>query len=489
MSLRIYNTLTRREEPFLPADEKRGVTLYVCGPTVYDDPHIGHLRSAYVFEVIRRVLERSWKVTFVRNVTDVDDKIIDRAAADKLPIAAVTEKYLRAYHAALEKLGARPPDAEPRATESIADMQALVARLLERDAAYRAAGNVYFRVKRFAGYGELSRQKPDEMLENVRTEPGEGKEDPLDFALWKKSAPGEPSWDSPWGPGRPGWHLECSAMSTRRLGPTFDIHGGGRDLLFPHHENERAQSLAAGEGKFARVWMHHGLLTIEGRKMSKSLGNFVSLDDVLKKHSLDAVKLFFLQSHYRSDVDFTWAKMAALEEAVRSFYLFFEKAPAAGPLAPRDREAASAHYLELREALEADFNTPGAVAVLFTVLRKGNEALAKGDLAGAAARARWLADAAELFGLFGPAHARAAGDGAWRRALEELLRFRDEKRLAKRYDISDFIRAELVAMGFEAEDQKGGSHVMRLRAGGEDPALEERLKKLLDDARRRAEKA
>ena len=320
MACSLYNTLTRRVEVFEPLDpDKKRVGLYVCGPTVYDDPHLGHARSAFVFDVLRRHLShRGYEVTFVRNVTDVDDKIIQKAQTTGQSSDAVARQYLASYHAMLTRLGILPPTHEPCATQHIDQMIELISKLCIDGAAYEAAPtgavdkDVYFAVRHFKAYGQLSNRTIDELQVGARVEPGEHKRDPLDFALWKAAKPGEPFWKSPWGNGRPGWHIECSAMSTKYLGDQFDIHGGGVDLVFPHHENEIAQAQAAGK-PFATYWLHNGLLTINGQKMSKSLGNFVTVDaaiDACHGHA-DALKVFFLSSHYRSPVDYTASNITA----------------------------------------------------------------------------------------------------------------------------------------------------------------------------------
>src|SRR3990167_5595466 len=316
MPLKIYNSLTKQKEEFIPL-KKGEVKMYVCGPTVYDEPHIGHLRSAYVFEVVRNYFKYTqYKVNFARNVTDVDDKIIEKArltgAADlNAATAEVSEKYFDLYKRDLKRLGIPDPDSEPRATAFIGPMVELIQKLIDRGHAYAAEGgmeDVYFDVNSFRDYGELSKQNLDELLLEARAEEGMHKKNPLDFTLWKRAKEGEPSWDSPWGKGRPGWHIECSAMSMKYLGESFDIHGGGRDLIFPHHENEVAQSEGATGKSFARLWIHHGLITVAGQKMSKSLKNFITLDEVLKedpRYGDEILKLTFLGTHYSAPLDYS----------------------------------------------------------------------------------------------------------------------------------------------------------------------------------------
>ncbi|MFH1753766.1 MAG: cysteine--tRNA ligase, partial [Candidatus Omnitrophota bacterium] len=314
MAIKIYNSLTRKKEEFVPL-KKGKVGIYGCGPTVYDEPHIGHARSAYTFDVIKNFFEyRGYKVKLVRNVTDVDDKIIDKARGDlaKNPNAKsdlitaakeIATKYLGRYYEDMDALGIRRADFEPKATEYIGKMVKMIERLIEKGFAYAQGGDVYFDVNKFNGYGSLSGQSADNMKLGARVHPGEKKRDPMDFALWKSAKPEEPAWESPWGMGRSGWHIECSTMSMDLLGENFDIHAGGLDLIFPHHENEIAQSECYSGKRFANYWIHNGLLTIDSEKMAKSLGNFISIKDILDRYHPEILKLFFLSGHYRSPVD------------------------------------------------------------------------------------------------------------------------------------------------------------------------------------------
>ncbi len=399
MGLTLYNTLAHRKEPFEPL-EPGHVRMYACGITAYDDCHIGHARAALTFDVILRCLEfLGYRVTYVRNFTDVDDKIIARAAERGLPPDELAERYMAAYHRDMDRLGLRRPHVEPRATQHIPQMIALVEDLVRRGVAYAVEGDVYFAVSRFPSYGKLSGRDPGELLAGARVEVDERKRDPLDFALWKASKPGEPAWESPWGPGRPGWHIECSAMSAHYLGETFDIHGGGADLIFPHHENEIAQSEASTGQPLARYWVHNGFVNIRAEKMSKSLGNVLNLKDLLEQRSAEAIKLFLLGTHYRSPVDFTFER---LDEAERSADRLREvvravehlpAAPAAGraPAAPeggaavridpgdRAARAAAAARAAFTAAVEDDFNTPQALGALFTLARELNGARARLD--------------------------------------------------------------------------------------------------------------
>ena len=332
--MKIYNSLTRTKEEFKPLEAGK-VGMYVCGPTVYDEPHIGHARSAYIFDVIRRYLSGKYKVTFVRNVTDVDDKIIEKArtaySAQRTAyslddaVKEISKKYLDAYHKDMNLLGIGKPDREPLATKYIPKMVKFIALLIERGCAYEADGDVYFDIRKAREYGKLSNQNIDKMEIGARISPGEKKRDPLDFALWKKAKAGEPSWDSLWSAGRPGWHIECSTMSSDILGDEFDIHGGGVDLIFPHHENEIAQSEGAGKA-FARYWIHNGLLTIDNEKMAKSLGNFISIKDfMLKYKDADYLKLLFLNTHYRHPVDYTEKRIEEMKAQKERFIIMLDK--------------------------------------------------------------------------------------------------------------------------------------------------------------------
>lgn len=399
--LRLYNTLSRSIEDFKPLEPKK-VSMYVCGPTVYDVPHIGHARSAYFFDVLRRYLQfKGYEVRFVRNVTDVDDKIIDRArqelgaggggrGAGELQVKCkqVSERYLKAYHEALDRLGIQRPDREPKATEHVvpdslnveatkkidASMTGFISQLITHNVAYPAGGDVYFSVRKFPDYGKLSGRLLDELKAGARIEPGEHKEDPLDFALWKAAKPDEPSWNSPWGPGRPGWHIECSAMSTAYLGDAFDIHGGGVDLVFPHHENEIAQAQAINK-PFAKYWVHHGLLTVNGEKMSKSLGNYVTVEQVCSwPIDIYILKMFFLGTHYRSPMDYTTENLRAAGARYDGLWAFIRTAQFFDRIfrqemsGSQEIEFVSEPINKLKQAFEDamddDLNTPKALAVL-----------------------------------------------------------------------------------------------------------------------------
>ncbi len=386
MAIRIYDPLTRQLQELPLPDRQPRLKIYVCGPTVYDDPHIGHARSAYVFDVIRRYLEyRGYQVWFVRNVTDVDDKIIQKARDTNQTVGQVSEQCLASYHQAMTVLGIQPPTEEPRATAHILQMQAMIKGLVRKEAAYVAVnGDVYFDVRRFRGYGKLSNRSVDELEVGARVESGEEKRDPLDFALWKAAKSGEPQWADQVSdqaprlvPGRPGWHIECSAMSMHYLGETFDIHGGGVDLVFPHHENELAQSQAATGKPFARYWIHNGLLTINGQKMSKSLGNFVTVDDALQQcgGQADALKIFFLNAHYRSPIDYAAHNVEAAVKRLDGITSFLGLADQqrgwVGKTGPASSELLALQQ-EFEKAMDDDFHAPNALAVIDKLVTYGS---------------------------------------------------------------------------------------------------------------------
>ncbi|UCD15560.1 MAG: cysteine--tRNA ligase [Candidatus Omnitrophota bacterium] len=385
--LKIYNTLTRKKEEFKPYDS-REVKMYTCGVTVYDDCHIGHSRSLYVFEVMRRYLVyKGFRVKFVRNITDVDDKIINKAREVskieginlKKAFDKVRKTYIDSYYKDLKLLGLGKADKEPLATRNISPMQRYIQGLIDKGFAYAAQGNVYFSVRKFPSYGELSNKKIDELLSSVRIDEDPLKKDPLDFALWKKAKPDEPYWPSPWGKGRPGWHIECSVMSQKYLmTDTLDIHGGGRDLVFPHHENELAQSQALTGKPFANYWIHHGLLTINGQKMAKSLGNFVTVRDFMARYrDADLLKLFFLSAHYSRPIDYNEEKIAEVKKQKKSFYDFFDKISLREkgkqiPLSAKDKIKVDNMCIKFQDAMDDDFNTPRALASLFELLDLGS---------------------------------------------------------------------------------------------------------------------
>lgn len=485
--MRLYNTLTRDKQDFQPLEAGK-VKMYVCGPTVYDVPHIGHARSAYVFDYFRRYMEYSGlDVFFVRNVTDVDDKIIKKASEELAQIGdnhsssrlkdranEVACRYLEIYHHELDMLGIKPPVAEPKATESISRMLEFIQVLIDKGYAYASGANVYFSVDKFVGYGKLSGQNKDEMTHAVRIDPDKNKRHPLDFALWKEAKEYEPSWKSPWGEGRPGWHIECSVMSTDILGANFDIHGGGLDLVFPHHENEIAQAEAATGRPFANYWVHNGLLTVNGEKMSKSLGNYITISDFLKKHrDADLLKLVFLNSHYRSQINYSADKIEEAKRSKERIMIFLDKAERASREHARAEEGASATMAAMEKAQEIvnglqeefegamndDLNTPVALSVLFEAVRLGNDVLTdtkvsneeKAHIAGNVRN--FVLRFAAILGLsLNPVELAEEESGK----INDLVSKREEARRNKDFAMADKIRKELTAMNVAVEDTPKG---------------------------------
>jgi len=476
--LQIHNSLTGRKEPFRPIHPGE-VRMYVCGMTVYDYCHVGHARMMIVFDVVRRHLVASgFRVTFVQNITDIDDKIIQRAQENGESIGALTERFIRANHEDFDALGVLRPDHEPRATEHLPQIIAMIEALLEKGYAYVGPNrDVYYAVARFEPYGQLSGKRLADLRAGARIEVDESKRDPLDFVLWKAAKPGEPAWESPWGPGRPGWHIECSAMSVELLGDHFDIHGGGMDLKFPHHENEIAQTCAACGSKFVNVWMHNGFVRVDEEKMSKSLGNFFTVREVLEwVRDPEVVRYFLLGNHYRGPINYTPESLHQSDAALERLYLALR---GVSPAASYEPTAASARFTE---AMDDDFNTPIAVAELQSLARELNTAKAAGQGEVAAARAAELKALGARLGILevepeaflrkvplkSPAGAAEAGDGGGPGSaslsdadIERLIAARAAARKAKDFKESDRIRDELAAAGVLLEDQPGGKTLWR----------------------------
>ncbi len=459
MAIRFYNTLTKKKEEFVPIDPAgKKVNMYTCGVTVYDRCHIGHARSLYIFDVIRRYLSyRGYDVCFVRNITDIDDKIIQRAAQLKKDWHDVVSENIDGYRQDLVSLGIQDPDAEPRATEHIRQIIAVIEALISKGYAYAVDGDVYFRVRQFQGYGRLSGQSIENMLEAVRVEKDAKKQDALDFALWKASKPGEPSWDSPWGPGRPGWHIECSCMSLQHLGcDTLDIHGGGLDLQFPHHENEIAQSEALTGQPFARYWMHHGLLTINKQKMSKSLGNFVTIADAVKQYGADVLKLFFLAAHYMSSVDFSDERMNEAVRQLEKIAICLKRARNFSCTAnPVESPDIVRYQTALIEAMDDDVNTAKAMGIIFECIGYMNRIMDRDDPQDKALVAAGLnilnKFLIEIFNLSLEDDANDLPED-----IAALLRQRVDARSHKDFQESDRLRDVLREQGFLVEDTKDG---------------------------------
>jgi cysteinyl-tRNA synthetase len=449
--IRLHDTLAREKVELVPREQGK-VSLYVCGPTVYEVPHVGHGRAALVFDIIRRYLEwRGLDVAFVSNVTDVEDKIIARAAEEGSTEPEVAQRYEAAYWAEMDRLGVRRPDALPRATAYIDRMVKLIGELVDSGRAYVVEGQgVYFDVTLFPEYGELAHRRLDDLLgtAGARVEVDERKRNPVDFALWKAAKPGEPAWDSPWGKGRPGWHIECSAMSLDLLGEGFDIHGGGDDLIFPHHENERAQAEGAGH-RFARYWIHNGMVMVGDEKMAKSLGNFTTLKDALDAHGPRAMRMAVLQTHYRSQVEIGDRELDAAGEAVARLDALARRARVAGipTETPLDEEAVA----EFRAAMDDDFGTPEAMAVVFRLARDTNTAIDDGVERAASG----LATVRDLTSAVGLELDDGAGEDD--AEIDALVQRRDAARAARDFAEADRIRAELAARGITLEDTPTGT--------------------------------
>ena len=480
--LRVHNTLTGSKEPFEPLVPGK-VRMYVCGVTVYDYCHIGHARSALVFDVLRRYLEYSgFVVEFAKNFTDVDDKIIKRANEQGVSCEHVTTTYINAYYEDMEKLGVRRATLEPRATEHIADIVRLVDTLLAKGMAYRVDGDVYFQVDRYPVYGRLSKRNVDDLQAGARVDVDERKRHPMDFALWKGSKPGEPSWDSPWGPGRPGWHIECSAMAMRHLGETFDIHGGGMDLIFPHHENEIAQSCGATGKEFARYWVHNGFVQINQEKMSKSLGNFFTIREIFQKSEWsdtvtgEMLRYFLLSTHYRSPLDFSDQSLNEAKNALNGFYDLFERrnesAPAHGAADQQMQESTMRARAAFVAAMDDDLNTPNALAALQTLRGEANKALEVG-LSGEMRRVvrQEFRVLGIVLGLLqtdtwrfksqrqqpSSGGAEASTDTLSDEDIADKLAARLAAKRSKNYQLADQLRAELASHGITIEDRPDGT--------------------------------
>jgi len=475
--LRIHNSMTGEKQQFVPIHAGRA-GLYVCGVTVYDYCHVGHARCYVAFDVIRRWLRhRGLAVTYVRNITDIDDRIISRAAENGEPIDALTRRFIAAMHEDFAALGIEPPDHEPRATDYIPGMIAMIARLIERGHAYAgSSGDVLYAVASFPAYGQLSGKRLADLRAGARVEVDEAKRDPLDFVLWKRAKPGEPCWSSPWGDGRPGWHIECSAMSAALLGPHFDLHGGGMDLKFPHHENEIAQSCAVCDGPFVNIWAHNGFVNIDNEKMSKSLGNFFTVRELLPRlRHAEVLRAFLLSSHYRGPINYSQVQLLQADAALTRLYTALrgvEAQPAASGTGTGSGSGSGVHSARFEAALDDDFNTPDALAALQGIARELNAARAAGTADEVAALAAELRRLAGLLGLLQvpaeqwfrlspemPLDANDAvpiGQELDEAQIEQLIAARQAARRARDFAAADRIRGELSQAGVILEDQPGG---------------------------------
>ncbi|MBN2122845.1 MAG: cysteine--tRNA ligase [Deltaproteobacteria bacterium] len=484
MPLTLYNSANRRKETFEPMQEGR-VGMYVCGVTVYDLCHIGHARSAIVFDVLSRYLRaRGFEVTYVRNFTDVDDKIIDRANKLGKETAEIAEEYIDAFYEDMDRLFVMKADREPRATEHIDAMIEMISTLIEKGHAYVEGGDVFYSVESLRSYGALSGRKLEDMKAGSRIAVDERKRHPMDFVLWKAVKPGEPQWPSPWGPGRPGWHMECSVMSNHFLGPTFDIHGGGKDLIFPHHENERAQSIAANGGQFARYWVHNGFVTVESEKMSKSLGNFLTIRDALETYHPEVLRLFLLSMHYRKPLDFSRDAVQDLQSGLVRIYRTLQRLN--GELGePEDRGAADGSGFlagdqedpflrEFIRLMDDDINTAGAMGLVFEKVKEINRIMdSMGDTADPGTGARLEAErrnillAGRVLGVFNERpedffkKVSEASDSLDTAEIEDLISRRARARADKDWAGADAIRDRLQAMGVVLEDAPGGTTTWR----------------------------
>ncbi len=462
--MEIFNSMTRRKEEFVPIEPGK-VRMYACGPTVYNLIHVGNARPIILFDVLRRYLEyRGYEVTFVQNFTDVDDKIIRRANEEGTTSQAVAEKYIAEYFHDATALGVRPATIHPKATETMDEIIDLVQTLVDKGYAYSVpSGDVYYRTLKFKSYGKLSHQPIEDLQSGARIDVNDEKENPLDFALWKAAKPGEPSWDSPWGKGRPGWHIECSAMNRKYLGPTIDIHCGGEDLQFPHHENEIAQSEAANGVPFVHYWMHNGFLNIDNKKMSKSLGNFFTVRDAAAAYGYEPIRLFMLSAHYRTPLNYSAESLQQAQAALERLYTardnlrFLAANGAEGEMTAAEREvldAADRFRERFDAAMDDDFNTADAVSVLFEVVRAVNKATAPEQAptrAGAQALLGLMGEFTDVLGLLYDKSEESLDE-----KVEAMITKRQEARKAKNWAEADRIRDELKAMGIVLMDTKQG---------------------------------
>ncbi len=463
--MQIYNSMTRKKEEFKPIHEGK-VGIYACGPTVYNYFHIGNARPFIVFDVLRRYFEyKGYQVTFVQNFTDIDDKMIRRAAEENTTVAAIAEKYIAEYFVDAKALGIRPATVHPRATEHIPQIIAMIQKLVDNGLAYESNGDVYYRVKAFKDYGCLCGQNLEDLASGARVSVDEQKEDPMDFALWKAQKPGEPAWESPWGMGRPGWHIECSAMSTTYLGETFDIHGGGKDLLFPHHENEIAQTSGATGKPYVNYWMHNGFLNIDNEKMSKSKGNFFTVRDIAKEYDLEAVRMFTLSAHYRSPLNFSREQIAQAQSSLERLYIardqlaFLENA--GKDRAPNEAEQAFMQFADQAQArfiaaMDDDLNTADALGAIFELVREVHK-LSATDVSRQAVQ--YGKD--KLLGMTDVLGLLMKKDDGLPADVQALVDERAQARKEKNWKRSDELRDQIKAMGYILEDTAAGQKVRK----------------------------
>ncbi len=461
--IKLYNTLTARRDPFVPIEEGK-VKMYACGPTVYNFFHVGNARCFVLFDMLRRYFEyRGYEVTFVQNFTDIDDKVIRRANEEGVDYTDIAERYIKEYFTDAKGLGVRPATVHPHATENMDTIIHIVSDLVKKGYAYPMDGDVYFRTRRFGGYGKLSGQAIEDLESGARIDVNDKKEDPLDFALWKAAKPGEPSWPSPFGEGRPGWHIECSAMVRRYLGETIDIHCGGQDLIFPHHENEIAQSECCNGAPFANFWLHNGYINIDNRKMSKSLGNFFTVREVAEKYGYLPIRYFLLSSHYRSPINFSEEVISQASSALERIFncvdsLAFYRTGATGDTRPDEAELVAAFRATrdaMIEGMDDDFNTGAGIAALFDLVALVNKAIGSGNLSRGASDVadELLTEMTELFGFVREKH-EDADLTAW---IEEQIAERAAAKREKNYKRADEIRAALAERGVILRDTPQGT--------------------------------
>lgn len=466
----LYNTLTQKKEELVPYEENK-IKMYVCGPTVYSSAHLGHARAAVTFDVIERFLTYlGYKVTYVRNFTDIDDKIIAKANETGVPAEEISEKYIEEYQEDMASIGVKPPTIQPKVTEHVAEIIEMIERIIDNGHAYQSDGDVFFSVKKFNGYGKLSKRDPDDMMAGTRIDINEKKEDPLDFALWKTAKPGEPYWESPWGNGRPGWHIECSLMSTKYLGDSFDIHGGGKDLIFPHHENEIAQSEAATGKPFAKYWVHNGLIQINREKMSKSIGNILNVREAVSMWSKEAIRLFFLSHQYLNPADFSDTTMNEAEAALERLYITLKRASDLAQTENEEDKELKASIETFKEswvsAMCDDFNTAEAMGNLFELTRAMNRSI---DSKGWTPTLRTALEEINQFGQtlgileYNPSEylqshkLEQSSSEITEEEIEQLIEERISARKEKNWARADEIRDELDDKGIVLEDKAEGT--------------------------------
>lgn len=456
--MKLYNTRSRSKEDFVPLEEGK-LKLYACGPTVYDYFHIGNARAFITFDVLRRYFEYlGYEVTYAQNITDIDDKIIEKAIAEDKDFSEIADKYTQAFLEDCAALGIKPPTAQPRATEVMPQIIALIEQLVQKGNAYEADGDVYFDTASLPEYGKLSGKQVEDQMAGARVAANLQKRHPADFTLWKKSKPGEPIWQSPWGDGRPGWHTECVVMSQHYLGESFDIHGGGIDLVFPHHENENAQAMALTGKPLARYWMHNGFLNIDGEKMSKSLKNFFTARDILKEYDAEVIRFFFLSKHYRSPIDFT---RELIEESGKALQNFYKALSGIDFLSLKHIEIATPEIIDIekafREAMDDDFNSARAIALLFDLAHRVRDP--KQDLALREDAARMLVRLGSVLGFFQNLEERLQDSmpDLSKQLIEMILNYRKEARANKDWALSDRLRDDLLALGIEIKDTAQGT--------------------------------